>query len=139
MGWATDYMRTAFVEMGRDHAGCDCWGLIKLAAFEQAGWDWPDFHIGTYDRLDVVDAIKTESNKASWRSVDLADVLPFDVVVMRSRFLLDGLQVSAPAHVGIVTDERKLLHTQEPYGVAHVPLDHVSVRSRIVGAYRWQP
>jgi cell wall-associated NlpC family hydrolase len=133
--WASSYFAIPFKAYGRDRHGCDCWGLVRLVYAEQRGVVLPDFEgVSPDDAAAVPEAI--ESEKPKWRAVAYEDRQEFDVVVMRARLVVEGKAMSPEMHLGIVTPDRRILHTQQPFGVACVAADHPTLVNRIAGVYR---
>lgn len=133
--WAADYLRIPFRDKGRTRAGCDCWGLVRLVYAEQLGRDLPEFEGVLPDDADAVPAA-IASQKSIWHEVSFDERREFDVVVMKARLVVDGKALSPEMHVGVVTPDLKILHTQLPFGVACVPADHPTVVNRIAGVWR---
>lgn len=135
MSWAASYMGLPFKPHGRDRAGCDCWGLVRLVYAEQLGVDLPEFEgISPDDAAAIPAAIAAET--PLWTPVPLLQRQAFDVVVMRARLIREGKALTPDMHVGVVTEDLKILHTQLPYGVACVPIDHPTLSNRISGVFR---
>jgi len=133
--WAQSYLGIPFKAHGRGRAGCDCWGLVRLVYAEQLKVDLPDFEVVSPDDAAAVpNAIASE--KPRWQQVAFEDRREFDVVVMRARLVVDGVAVSPEMHVGVVTPDLKILHTQLPAGVACVAADHPTLARRIAGVWR---
>ena len=133
--WAQHYLGIPFKAHGRTRAGCDCWGLVRLVYAEQRGIVLPDFEgVSPDNTSSVPDAIASE--KPRWQQVAFENRREFDVVVMRARLVVDGKAVSPEMHVGIVTADRKILHTQLPNGVACVAPDHPTLARRLAGVWR---
>jgi cell wall-associated NlpC family hydrolase len=133
--WATSYMGLPFVDRGRDRKGVDCWGLVCLAFKEQRGETIPEFEGVSPDDDDMIPAL-IDIEKQNWRAVAIDQRQEFDVVVMNARIVRHGRAFAPAMHLGIVTPDLKILHTQQPYGVSCVTADHPSLRGRIVGVYR---
>lgn len=129
----TGYVGIAWMENGRDRAGVDCWGLVRLVLAEQAGFWLPSYgEIGHVSLLAIARAMEFERASPDW--IDLTDQARrlLDVVVMRRL----GEAGSRPVHCGIMVSERQMLHVERASDSHRVYLDHPSVRSRILGIYR---
>lgn len=127
MSWHNRYVGVPFVDGGRDMAGLDCWGLVRLIYADQLGITLPSYgEISARDLLGVARAI--EGGQEAWRVSELPDA--FDVVAMRfySR--------SWVGHVGVMVDSKKLIHVEKATAAVVVPLGHPSVRFRIAGFRR---
>lgn len=133
--WAASYMGIPFKPFGRDRHGCDCWGLVRLVYAERRSITLPDFEGVSPDDAAAIPAA-IEAERPGWRPVPPEERQEFDVVVMRARLVVDGKGMAPEMHVGIVTSDRKVLHTQLPFGVACVPFDHPTLVNRIAGIYR---
>lgn len=126
--WTVPFIGIPHVELGRDLAGVDCWGLVHLA-LPANGLPVPSY-AGDYgslaEHLTIAGLIGEAKESASWRRVD--QVKPFDIVTFRQgRF--DG-------HVGIVVSPGKMLHACS--GRASRIDDYTTPlwASRFTGAYR---
>lgn len=133
--WPSTYFTTPFKPHGRSRAGCDCWGLVKLIYAEQRGIDLPDFaEISPEDEAAIPAAI--DSQRAAWTAVAFEQRQEFDLVVMRARIVRDGRGMSPDMHIGIVTPDLKILHTEWPHGVSCLAPDHPALAGRISGVFR---
>lgn len=135
MSWAQKYLHIPFVDYGRDPLGCDCFGLVALILTSELGLKlstFPEIGPCDYDQIENTIAAEVVARKA----VAIARAQEFDVVVLRGRVNINGRVVSAPIHLGLVTDAHEIIHTQKGTGVVCVPLSHMSIKSRIVGVYR---
>lgn len=139
MGMAADYIGLPFVDKGRDRAGLDCWGLVRLVFAEKRGITLPDFSdISAYDARRVAGAIAAECETPSWLPVMRGAEQEFDVVVMRGPiFATDGRAYGLPRHVGVVTDDRRVLHIEKDIDAVCIPLSSQSVKDRIMRVYRY--
>jgi cell wall-associated NlpC family hydrolase len=135
MGWSARYVGIPFVAKGRDSRGCDCWGLVRLVYAAERGIDLPQhlYHPRNDWRL-IAGVVAAE--KLLWKEVSRELRKPFDVVVMRSRWQTEAGTEAAETHLGIITEDGRLLHTTEESRAVTVPLDHVSVRHRINSVWR---
>jgi cell wall-associated NlpC family hydrolase len=125
------YVGIPYVDRGRDRAGCDCYGLVRLVLAELRGVELPSF----------VERYQTEADRAErarliagelepWQPVEIGAEQPFDGVLMRAGRLL--------SHIGLVVAPGRLLHVSEGedsridrYSVP--PLSH-----RVAGFYRFR-
>ena len=127
--WVAEYIGIPFVSGGRDHTGCDCYGLVRLVLMERFGYTLP-----------LLDAGYTDARR-------LAETAPlFDAQLP----LLAGEQIDRPepgsvavllyqgrtSHVGVFVDDEYILHTLAIVGVHCVRLNHGTLRGAIEGIYR---
>lgn len=126
------YVGIPFVDHGRTRVGCDCWGLVRLVHAERWGIDLPLYgETSATELLAVARHIRAAVRSRDWIDVSAAPRRAGDVVLMK-RALVDG-----PAwHLGIMRDDRHVLHTEAGVDSHFVPLDDVSLRHRIVGFRR---
>lgn len=121
------YVGIPFLDGGRDRAGCDCWGLVRLVLRERAGIEVPTYgEISAADLVRVTDTIRTEADRGPWLEVGCDQVRAFDVCLLRGR----------PLHVGIMRDPLHVLHVEAKTAAVIVPLTHPSVSFRIIGFRR---
>ena len=126
MIWWAKYVGIPFLDGGRDMAGLDCWGLVRLIYAQELDIDLPDYgEVSAKDLLRVARSLDAGSER--WLSVD--DPVEFDLVAMR---LYDRAWVG---HVGVMLGARTMIHTEDRIAVSVVPVDHFTVRDRI-SSYR---
>lgn len=100
------YIGIPFLDHGRDRAGCDCWGLVRLVYAEQLGiTDLPDLgddYSDAYARGEVSEAIG-ETTSEEW-NYDVTNGIwkPLDVMI----FTRGGVE----AHVGMYLHPTEMLH-----------------------------
>lgn len=123
MDWVDAYLRIPFRDGGRDRAGCDCWGIMRLVLAEQAGLELPSFDTVTAAGIGGTIAEQAEQ----WLPVEAGHEQRFDAVVMAST--IDG--ISSEIHLGIVTRPGFVLHSEERLGPVHIPLRHPAIRHRV--------
>jgi cell wall-associated NlpC family hydrolase len=103
--WAGRYIGLPFREHGRDRAGLDCWGLVRLVMAEQYGLHLPSFatrYRRTADSAEIGRLVTAELPK--WDDVKAGAEEEGDVVVLRLR--------GAPMHVGLVLGDGQMLHAE---------------------------
>lgn len=126
------YVGIPFVDGGRDRAGCDCWGLVRLVHADH-GVDLPSYgDISAAELLAIAREMRSATDGEPWRKVDGEARRPLDVVVM-SRLDAPG---TIPIHVGVMVDDRRVLHVLERTDSHMVPLSHWSIAPRVIGIYR---
>lgn len=127
--WAERYLSIRFMRAGRKYPDLDCWGLVRLVLFEQAGVHVPAYgDVAAGELLRIARMIESASSVPPWIEVKTSKA--FDVVKMR------GENGRAETHVGIMVNNTHMLHVEEASDAAIVPLDHLSVSSRVIGFYR---
>jgi cell wall-associated NlpC family hydrolase len=128
------YMRVPFVDGGRDMAGCDCWGLVRLVYARELGIELPlygDIPASAVAR--IARQMKRDAELAAWRKVERPQA--FDVVLMSGRPVA-GVHPRALVHVGVMIDAERVLHIEEGADAAAPLLRHPTVRQRIVAVMR---
>ena len=145
--WVARYVGIPFADLGRDHQGADCFGLVRLVLLDQAGIELP-LHATEYGSEANARAVRLEmdatASSGSWRPIAAGEERPFDVVEMtvtaqtRER---PGVYraVIVPTHLGIVVAPGWLLHTERTTGalLGRYREDQV-VRARVVAFWRYR-
>jgi cell wall-associated NlpC family hydrolase len=128
MPWPAHYVGVPFRKGGRSHAGCDCWGLVRLVLLEERGIELSRRGDLSGGRLaELISGSLPQDMIQEWLPVEPAQASELDLVTM----------TGDPFHVGILTPERWLLHVEEATGDAViVPLSHPTIRDRAIAAYR---
>lgn len=126
-GWAIPYVGIPFMDGGRDRAGCDCWGLVRLVYAEVLGIDLPSYgEIAARDVVAATRQIRDASAAAPWVPV-AGPAQPMDVLVMAGR----------PLHVGVMVDARRVLHVEAATAAVIVEVERCAhVRARRLALYR---
>jgi len=129
--WAGYYIGLPFLDHGRDRAGVDCWGLVRLVMAEQFGIALPSF-VYEYQRTTQVEKISAliERESPKWKQIEIGAEACGDVAVLRVR--------GKPMHVGIVLGDQQMLHIE--LGINSVIERYVGPRwaDRIHGFYRYR-
>lgn len=124
-----DYIEIPFVSGGRTREGCDCWGLVRLVYAEHFGKELPSLETEYRDALNP-----RETAGALVAGILVVDAYPVavpfsgDIAVIRYR--------GVPCHVGIVTPDLRIMHTDDVIGVTVSTPDGSRLRGRIEGYYR---
>lgn len=129
------YVGIPFVDHGRDRKGCDCWGLVRLVHLLEAGIELPSHsEISARELLAVARRIRAGSVSKVWVDVAHLPRQALDVVLMK-RAEDDGKRAW---HLGILTNSKTILHTEDGVDSHLAPLDddNVWLRRRIVGFRR---
>ncbi|MDR1307620.1 MAG: C40 family peptidase [Treponema sp.] len=127
--WVERYVGIPFVSGGRDHAGCDCYGLVRLVLAEQFGYTLPLLNTG-YEN-----ACRTQETAPLFR--EQIPLLSGEKIRQAEPGAVAVLQFSGRAsHVGIFVDRRSILHTIGGIGAFCTAVNHASVRGALEGMYR---
>lgn len=104
------YLLIPFRSQGRDHSGCDCWGLLRLIYQEALGIELTSFEDTPATSLrDVVRLVAR--HKGEWVKVDAPR--RFDALVMAS---VGRETPGMAAHVGMAVDGQRFIHTERLNG-----------------------
>jgi cell wall-associated NlpC family hydrolase len=122
--WWLPYLLVPFKENGRDMRGWDCFGCVRYVLKDQTGIELPmfDFHSAA--------EILRQSEKPEWIKANAPK--QFDIVCVNVP-TPRGLR---PIHVGIMVDEKRVLHCESGFHTICVPFDHRTMRGDIRGFYR---
>lgn len=128
--WAGKYIGLPFKEHGRDRAGLDCWGLVRLVQLEQFDRALPTYathYRKTTDVRGIGDLIKDQITR--WTPVDAGDEQAGDIIILRMH--------GAPMHVGLVLGFRRMLHVEQGISAAIERYDGLRWKDSIHGFYRY--
>lgn len=127
--WWTEYVGIPFVEKGRDRGGVDCWGLVNLIYREKLGIELPSYaenYRDTNDRA-ALQALVEAEKAAKWVAVEKPK--PYDAVVLT--------MLGMPTHVGIMVDDRHMLHCMRGTNTVREDITGLRWRHRVKGFARW--
>ncbi len=129
--WAGRYIGLPFKGHGRDRAGLDCWGLVRLVMAEQFGIALPS-HVQEYERTTQVEkiAVLIEREAQKWKIVPAGEETCGDVIVLRVR--------GRPMHVGLVLGDRQMLHIERGIDSVIERYNGPHWAERIAGFYRYK-
>ena len=125
--WTNEYVGIPYRLHGRDRAGCDCWGLIRLVLEKEFGVLVPSFS-GEYvqdagDYARIIDA-----NISLVDAVEVIEPAAGDLILCR----ICGM----PCHVGIYAGNGYMLHTLTAHDSALALITSSRWACRIEGFYR---
>lgn len=129
--WAGHYIGLPYKSRGRDSAGLDCWGLVRLILHEQMDIQVPcytAFYDSATNHEQIGPLVRRES--LNWGRVREAEGRLGDVVVLRMR--------GQPMHVGFILDERHMLHIEQGINSVIERYDSLKWKKRITGIFRHQ-
>lgn len=138
--WAAKYIGIPFVDLGRTHEGCDCWGLVRLVLMEQARLDLPSLST-SYDseknHNKVIAEIELNKYSGSWKPVQDGEEKTFDVAEMSSPVRVRGKWAFPPLHVGIFVCPRWILHVERETASRLSCVEERGISNRILGIWRY--
>lgn len=131
MSWATAYI-------GR--SDMHCWSLVCDAYASHLGITLPKYSdVDAEEMWSVARAVGEHAYVHPWYSVTPfpGGEREFDVVVMKGWLpCADGIIRRGVIHTGLITRLGHVMHTDMQHMVVEVPLNHVTVKRRLVGCYR---
>ncbi len=124
-----DYSQVPYVDNGRGEKGVDCWGLACLFYQKELNIALPSYS-GEYSSAEEKREVSTLINqhRGSWIQVPCGEERFGDIVILR----LQGY----PLHIGIVLDEKKMLHTLKGCGTTIESYESRIWKNRIFGFVR---
>jgi len=127
--WVGKYIGIKFAEVGRDRAGVDCWGLVRLIFMEQYDIALPSYcseYKRTIESVKIENIISRESQH--WKPINIGEEKFGDVIVMLVR--------GKPMHVGFVLEDKTMLHAEMGRNSCIEKYNSVHWEHRISGFYR---
>lgn len=126
---ASAYISVPFAEKGRDHSGCDCWGLVWLIYKEQFGIILPSY-IDDYEDTNDLEklACLMAEGKTTWQEVPRGQEQYGDVVLIKFKGL--------PIHVGVILKRGLIMHIHEGIDATVEDYRRFTWDNRIVGFFR---
>lgn len=122
--WWGRYVGAPFADGGRGPYSYDCWGLLRAVYSDVRGVTLPTYgEVSSRDLLKIARAIDSGRHDG-WVSCEPE---PIAAVLMRS-----GRGGARIVHVGVMVDERRMLHVEAATHAVVVPIRHPSVSGRIV-------
>ena len=113
--------------IGLPYEQAHCWALVRRVYADRLGLDLPTYgEIDARDLARVARAMRDAADTGPWCAVDSPQ--PFDVVLMAGR--------SRTAHVGIMVDSTRLLHTESATGCVLASVTNPAVAGRVLGYRR---
>lgn len=139
--WAREYIGIAFLDKGRTHEGCDCWGLNRLIWGEQFALWVPSFLDVYEDAHDGVTVAKAIINYGLidpiWQRISAGHERLGDGVHLVGYCKIDGRWERAEAHVGIVLVPGVLIHIEHGIDASLMNYrEKLAGAKRVLGFYR---
>jgi probable lipoprotein NlpC len=128
--WTAKYVGLPWLEKGRDVAGVDCWGLLRLVYADVLGIELPSYDeaYASVTERDEVAALTGQAKNAPWIPVTKGEEVQFDMLVFR--------RGRWGSHVGLVVNQGLMLHISEGLSSFVQSYDSGQWRHRLTGIYR---
>lgn len=126
--WWSGYVGLPFVDGGRGPLGYDCWGLVRAVYSDRLGVGLP-----SYGEISAADLVRVSRQMEASRNDGWVECGPEPLAVALMTTTATGRRI---AHVGVMVDERRVMHVMRATLTAVVPVTHFSVAGRIVGYRR---
>lgn len=121
MNWWSPYVGLPFQEY-------HCWAVVAKIYRERLGIVLPVYEISAADYKNVHRAMEEGQRGEHWQAID--DPKEYDVALM------SHTHSSLLSHVGLMVNSRHVLHTSHLTSSVVVPINHFSVKNRILGFRR---
>ncbi len=120
MAWWAAYI-------GLPYERAHCWELVRRVYADRLGLILPTYgEIDARDLARVARTMRDDADTGPWRVV--TEPQTFDVVLLAGR--------SRVAHVGVMVDATRLLHTERATGCVLVQVTNPAVAGRVLGYRR---
>ena len=125
----SDFVGIPHAELGRDRAGCDGYGRLRLVYAEVLGSALPSF-TGTYatcaEHAQIAALLTGEAAAGPWQPVTRSR--PYDALLFRVG--------RHDCHVAVAVDRARMLHVHARSRAVIVPRADPTWRDRFSGAFR---
>lgn len=127
--WTERFVGLPYLDLGRDWAGADCWGLAYIIYREELAISLPDYlgYVSTDERAEISALVSGATESPLWLPVS-GQAMAFDIALFRRGRLT--------SHVGIVVSHGLMIHMAEAENarIEHYNTGHWA--PRLVGHYR---
>lgn len=126
--WAAPYVGIPYLDKGRDHAGIDCWGIVRLVLAEQFGVVLPSYD-GLYadgDDWAAIGAAVRAGLTDGWDPVTATHAGDLAILKIAKR----------PWHCAVMIGPLHFLHANPGDSVVVDRLDSARWARRLEGLYR---
>lgn len=127
-----DYVGIPFISKGRDIAGADCYGLVRLVYLAELDIELPELVDGyedTKDRENMAGLVADKALLTGFTQVDFDNRQPFDVFVMR--------HAGHNCHLSLVVDNNRMLHSESGKGSTIELYNRPHIKPRIKEVWRY--
>lgn len=112
----------------------NCWHVVTAAYKEQAGIELPGYSdVPGNQLLAIAKQMREVSNIDYWVPA-VCEKRELDLVLMSGK--IEGVAGAHPVHCGVVVGNKQLLHAMTGCETVCIPIDHFTVKWRIVSVYR---
>ncbi|OJY25552.1 MAG: phage tail protein [Rhodobacterales bacterium 65-51] len=129
MTWSDRFIGIPHGDLGRDRAGCDCWGLACVIYREELAISLPDYlgYSSAAEQGEVAALMDGAETSPLWLPVE-GPAIAFDIAVFRRGRLR--------SHVGIVVRHGVMIHMADRRAAVLEPYDNGRWKHRFTGHYR---
>lgn len=123
------YIGLPYATKGRDEAGIDCWGLVRLFYKQEFDLDLPSYqedYAGAYDSRILEMMAQYKDNWTVTMEPEEGFVVLFNIM-------------GEPVHVGIYIGNNKFIHAREGRDTVLESLDSPRWSKRVEGYYKYTP
>lgn len=122
-----DYITIPFKPLGRDENGCDCYGLVRLYLKD-------NYNI-TLPLYDNIEDIYNSANIENIITGETPFILAEEVKEPKEGCIVLIDVQGHTSHMGVMVDDKNILHTGRGYGTVIEPLTTNKMKNRIRGFY----